>query len=104
MTSKHLGIAYLIFAAIIGSVLIYQEWDARRDKFIVGDCIETVYETEFYRTVYYQRIDKVGKKAYMTSIKKAGDNYFYHTKDFEWKFELNKKDKVDPKFCEVENG
>ncbi len=78
-------------------------WDTwrNRSKFAVGDCVEVVYETEFYRSVYYNRVDIVGERGYMTSRKQAGDDHFFDHRNFEWKFSLNERDKVDPKLCEV---
>ncbi len=92
----------LLLIVLVGIVLGYNIWDGTRDKFQVGDCVEIIYETEFYRSVYYHRIDKVGKKAYLTSQKEAGARYFFDKKNFEWKFNLHKYDKVDTSNCEVD--
>lgn len=96
----------IILAAAIAittaSVLFYAlNTYQNRDKFQVGDCVETVYETEFYRTVYYDLVIKVGKEAYLTSTKAAGESFFFRTNNFEWKFSLNRKDKTDAQNCAV---
>ncbi len=103
---KHLLLyAYLALALVCVVALADLIWNGDRSRFVskfaVGDCVEQVYETEFYRNVYYLRIDKVGKEAYMTSQKTAEGKGFFNKENFEWKFALNKHDKVDPMFCEV---
>ena len=102
MTEEKKGLLIIFLIMTLGFSLIFSLylWD-RRDKFKVGDCVEQVYETEFYRDVYYHKVFKVGKEAYMTKQKKAGDDSFFDLNNFEWKFVLNDYEKVDSSLCDV---
>jgi hypothetical protein len=98
---KYLILKVLLIAGLLLSLYVSFMVYENRNKFLVGDCVEVVYETEFYRNVYYHMITRVGKKAYLTSIKKAGSNRFFKTDNFEWKFELNRYNKADGSNCET---
>lgn len=80
----------ILFSFIFGSFYGLDEYN-NRDKFKVGDIVETVYENEFERDVYYNIIVKVGEKNYLTHVSYS-TGWVYSTFRVEPKILLNKKE------------
>lgn len=79
-----------VLAIVFGSVFGVQTYQ-NRDKFKRGDIVETVYENEFKRTVYYDIILEVGKEDYLT-MQADGDGNIFDTDNVESKYWLNKRE------------
>lgn len=77
-----------LFGLLILGVFLLEIYE-KRNKFQIGDVVEIVYENEFERHVYYNKIIDIGKKYYLV-VEVNEDGMIFNQRSSKLKSNLNR--------------